>query len=269
MHVSTIVIVSIFSALYADHNGSSDRVAVSLPDTLDAQSKQRVLELRAQMARIGRQVDEAWKRACAEDRMLTRARDEKWAASNGHAHAQGSLFDRIAKLKAETPNLADEITIWRDLCGSIYAHSTLQQELAADADVRPFVVWSAHYWLTHIPHDDLPDEIKKHIPNPDNKLTPQQAWRIVASASVDATNQQESRKMLAGLEEKLKEVRLPRKELKEYRRAYAVNELLKHYIRENKPDYVKNARIELQKLGNELSTIWPDWRNAAEVKQDK
>jgi hypothetical protein len=72
----------------------------------------------------------------------------------------------------------------------------------------------------------------------------------------------DERAELGRLEQKLQRVRLARKEVDHYDLADARRLAHTVYVEQNTPDSAKRAGAAVQRISNEMSTVWPEWGQA-------
>lgn len=235
-------------------------------DDLDPESRQRFEQLREQLRQASQKIEDAKRRAYAEDPLLVRAKEgiERSRELASAAGKEKKKVDQFLAGKAE--EIRRQYKRWQLYYGDVLDYELVKTALQ-DPKLRPLYSRLAEYMLEELRQREsskILDSIRNEMPPKNAKITPEQALTLYLRML--ERHEAEQTPKLAKLEKQLSPPAFMREYVKEKSRADALFLACDTYSRLNMPEYVARAEKEAKKTANELipqmDKLWPGWAEA-------
>jgi hypothetical protein len=241
-------------------SASNDLIAVA-KTKLDAVHLAKYAALYAEFERAQKDEQLAIEAAEKADPLYRDARRGVAGADGGYEKAKLALENAEDTITKKWPGLMADYRQWRELYGNSLCKKRVKT-FAADPAKRAWVLWSGRKTIklfASAPKGALPPRVKQVLPKRDAKLTDNDLLAVLEKMS---ELPDDAHAELDRLEQKLAQVPLPRKEIAAFDEVNARRLGYTVYVQENTPDSVKRAGANVQRISNEMTTVWPAWGEA-------
>jgi hypothetical protein len=242
--------------------GDKDLISLS-KERLDPERQTKFAALYESLSRETQAYENAVQRVCDADPLYSQALQSEVEASHAYMDAKMRLDAYEVELAKKYPKAVPDYEIWRESYRRLYEENGRAiADAADDPNMRPYVEWFCQLMLAR-PVDEQPKSIQPFLPQNTANLTAEEAVELVLKICRKRKHD-DLRSQVESTEKKLSYLKLPRALVEQKTLTNMHDSGLHEYISMNKPDDVKQAEKRAGQIGNDMVTVWPEWRHVNE-----